>query len=174
MANIRGRNTGPEVRLRKALWKAGQAAEAALGQVLKDGDPEAIRLIRARVLDLRAEVVLADCTTPPPIGPAGGRALAELGGARSDRLRILTESEAPALLVLTDTWYPGWRASVDGQPATLWRADHAFRAVTVPAGRHEVELRFAPRSVLAGALVSALSAALVVAVLVRRRRERAP
>ena len=137
------------------------------------GDPEAIRLIRARALDLRAEVVLADCATPPSLGPAAARPVAELHAARPDRLRILTESDAPALLVVTDTWYPGWRASVDGRPATLWRADHAFRAVTVPAGRHEVELRFVPRSVLAGALVSALSAALVLALVVGRRRDRA-
>ncbi|HET7343700.1 MAG TPA: YfhO family protein, partial [Methylomirabilota bacterium] len=82
-------------------------------------------------------------------------------------------SDAPAVLVLTDTWFPGWRARVDGRPATLWRADHAFRAVAVPAGRHEVELRYQPRSVLIGALVSALAAALTLALLVAGRRREA-
>jgi hypothetical protein len=133
------------------------------------GDPEAVRLIRARALDLREEVVLADCATPPALGPAGGRATATIAAARGNGLRIRTESDAPGLLVVTDTWYPGWRARVDGQPARLWRADHAFRAVPVPPGGHEVELRFVPGAVIAGALVSAASAAIVLLCLVRRR-----
>jgi uncharacterized membrane protein YfhO len=52
----------------------------------------------------------------------------------------------------------------------LWRADHAFRAVAVPAGAHEIELRFAPRSVRIGAAVSALAGVIVVAILVTRAR----
>jgi uncharacterized membrane protein YfhO len=55
----------------------------------------------------------------------------------------------------------------------LWRADHAFRAVWVPSGRHEVEMRFQPGSVRLGAAISALAAAGVLALLVGRRRERA-
>ena len=48
----------------------------------------------------------------------------------------------PALLVISQAWYPGWRAYVDGQPAPLLRADYAIKAVPVPAGHHVVQLRF--------------------------------
>jgi membrane protein YfhO len=137
-------------------------------------DDEALWAIRGRRVDARTEVVLADCATPPAAGPGGGVGAVDVRAYQPARVRLVTDSEAPALLVLTDTWYPGWRARVDGRPATLWRADYAFRAVAVPAGRHAVELRFAPRSVVAGAALSALAAALAVALLAGGRRRAAP
>jgi uncharacterized membrane protein YfhO len=70
--------------------------------------------------------------------------------------------------VVSDTWFPGWKAEVDGAGVRLWRANHAFRAVAVPAGDHRVAFRFRPRSMLLGAVVSAI--ALVVAAIVARRR----
>jgi uncharacterized membrane protein YfhO len=80
---------------------------------------------------------------------------------------------SPALLVLTDTQYPGWEAMVDGEPAPIVRADHAFRGVRLEAGRHRrVVFRYAPASVRRGAAVSAL-AALVIVVLALRRQTRA-
>jgi hypothetical protein len=68
--------------------------------------------------------------------------------------------DAPGYLLLTDTFYPGWRVSVDGQPAEILRADEMFRAVRLEPGRHQVEFRYRPDSVIWGAWVSA--AALVL------------
>ena len=53
---------------------------------------------------------------------------------------------------------------MDAQDTTLWRANHAFRAVRVPAGRHEVEMRFVPDSVRRGAALSAVAGLAVVAL----------
>jgi hypothetical protein len=58
---------------------------------------------------------------------------------------------------------------VDGVNARVWRADHAFRAVALPAGRHEIEFRFRPRRLLAGAAISVAAALVVLALLVPRR-----
>ncbi len=66
-------------------------------------------------------------------------------------------ADAPALLVLSETHYPGWQATVDGQPAPILRADYVLRAVPVPAGDHTVELTFRPRSVTLGAIISGLA-----------------
>jgi hypothetical protein len=67
-------------------------------------------------------------------------------------------------LLLTDAWYPGWEASVDGVSVPVKHADVLFRAVAVPAGEHQVEWRFRPQTVLAGSLISA--AALGVSLLI--------
>ncbi|HMA37558.1 MAG TPA: YfhO family protein, partial [Chloroflexia bacterium] len=56
--------------------------------------------------------------------------------------------------VLTDVWYPGWEATVDGQPVPIGRADSIFRAVPVLPGRHTLVFRFTPPPLLAGALIS--------------------
>jgi uncharacterized membrane protein YfhO len=87
----------------------------------------------------------------------------------STRVRVTTAADTAAYLVLTDTWFPGWRARVDGRDATLWRADHAFRAVWIPPGKHEVEFRFEPRSLKPGLLVSVLSLTAALALLVPGR-----
>jgi len=60
------------------------------------------------------------------------------------------ETDAPALLVLSDTFYPGWRATVDDQPVPIYRTNAALRGVLVPAGAHRVEMHFRPHSLLIG------------------------
>jgi hypothetical protein len=74
---------------------------------------------------------------------------------------IRTTSEAPALLVLSETDYPGWQVTVDGLAAENLTAYTAVRAVCVPAGEHSVEWTFKPRVYGLGGMVSLLSLILV-------------
>lgn len=74
-------------------------------------------------------------------------------------MRLIVRSRRPATLVLLDRWYPGWRVTVDGQPAELLRANGVFRAVSIPAGQSDVEFRYAPVSLAIGGLSSALGLA---------------
>ena len=60
----------------------------------------------------------------------------------------------PAVLVVTDAWYPGWTARVDGVELPVFRVNALFRGVAVPANARRVEMRFAPLSFRIGALVS--------------------
>ncbi|MGH2722283.1 MAG: YfhO family protein, partial [Actinomycetota bacterium] len=69
-------------------------------------------------------------------------------------VEIETRTEAGGVLVLTDTWYPGWRATVDGEPAPVLEVDHALRGVVLPPGAHLVEFRYRPLSFLVGAWTS--------------------
>jgi len=71
-------------------------------------------------------------------------------------------------VVFSETWYPGWEAQVDGQIVPLYRADYLFRAVPVPAGTHEVTLRYRPREVLWGAVLSVLAWLIWLAAWLRR------
>ncbi|MGA3284290.1 MAG: hypothetical protein ABSD57_07520 [Verrucomicrobiota bacterium] len=64
---------------------------------------------------------------------------------------------APSLVVVAQTWYHNWRAEVDGEPARLLRANHAFQAVEIPEGRHRVQLIYRDRAFAVGAGVSLLA-----------------
>ncbi len=84
--------------------------------------------------------------------------------------QITTPSSA--LLILSETHYPGWRAAIDGQPAPLLRANYVLRAVPVPAGEHTVELVFWPVTFTIGAVISAFTLAIVAILLIGYRRKK--
>ncbi len=71
-----------------------------------------------------------------------------------DRVLIEAETSADAHLVLVDAFDPGWRATVDGRTSEVLRANVAFRAVALPAGKHIVEFLYRPRSVVWGLAIS--------------------
>jgi len=96
------------------------------------------------------------------------------GGAR---LELRASFEADGFLVLHDNHYPGWRATVNGSPAPICRANHTFRAVPVPAGEHTVVFTFAPASWRIGWAVAPGGLLLLAAAGLRRpgtRRRRPP
>ena len=92
----------------------------------------------------------------------------------ANSLEIEVEAGAEGYLFLSDPFYPGWQAEIDGEPAPLLRADYAFRAVPVPAGSHRVTMHFRSGSWYAGLGISAFTATVLVLLgvwaLVRRRR----
>ena len=67
---------------------------------------------------------------------------------------IETEAPVPSLVVISQTFYPAWKALVDGQPARIWRANYAFQALQVPAGQHQVQLIYQDRAFWAGLILS--------------------
>ncbi len=75
--------------------------------------------------------------------------------------RIRTNSDTSALLILSETDYPGWQVTVDGQPAQNLTAYTAVRAVCVPAGEHLVEWTFRPTIYAVGGLITVVSLLLV-------------
>jgi len=91
----------------------------------------------------------------------------------ADRVVARTSASHRALLVLTDVWYPGWKAKVDGRTTPVRRVDYLLRGVTIPAGTHRVELTYEPPSWRAGWVVSLVALiAMVTIVLTGRRRPR--
>jgi len=85
---------------------------------------------------------------------------------------IRTDTSAPAVLVLSQFAYPGWRAMIDGRETPVLVADFALPAVELPAGRHQVEFRFVPVAFKMGAVISIFSLALLaLAFSTSQRRE---
>jgi uncharacterized membrane protein YfhO len=71
-----------------------------------------------------------------------------------ENIIIRTENDALALLLVTSAFYPGWEATIDGAPVESSVADIMFHGIFVPAGEHEVELRYVPASYQVGRLIS--------------------
>jgi hypothetical protein len=86
-----------------------------------------------------------------------------------DALRVTFDACDLGELVVTDAAYPGWRATLDGQPVAIERVDLVARGVRVPAGRHTLEMRYRPASFRLGALLTLLGA-LGLALTFRTRR----
>src|SRR5262249_31392030 len=63
-----------------------------------------------------------------------------------NRVSLVSDTASPGFLVLTETWYPGWQATVDGNFVPIYKANHLFRAIEIPQGKHKVEMSFSPRS----------------------------
>lgn len=96
---------------------------------------------------------------------------AEIRAETPGSVTIATTGASPALLVLADLAYPGWRAEIDGAPVPVLTVDGVLRGVVVPAGSHVVTYRYRPTSWLVGMLVTLM--ALVALVPYGRRAARA-
>jgi hypothetical protein len=112
----------------------------------------------------------------------GGPALDPAAEApRGEAAHVVADEEAaveveaalsrPGIVVLADAFYPGWRATVDGTPAAIFPANHLFRGVAVPAGRHRVRFEYHPVSVAAGAAASVLGCLAIGFLAVRAIRK---
>jgi hypothetical protein len=105
--------------------------------------------------DLRREVVVSGPAVEAGPGFSGHSRIVDF---RPDLVRIEADLSAPGVVVLVDTYDPGWRVTVDGRPAPLLRANVAFRGVNVPAGKHVIEQVYRPWTVVYGLGTSALAA----------------
>jgi hypothetical protein len=74
---------------------------------------------------------------------------------------IRASSPQAGWLILSDTFYPGWQATIDGAPVDIRLANEVFRAIDFPGGDHTIEFRYEPRSVVIGLIVSLTSLAII-------------
>ncbi|HKI33329.1 MAG TPA: hypothetical protein VKA46_15860 [Gemmataceae bacterium] len=99
-----------------------------------------------------------------PGGEAAAFRPAEVVAYRPNRVTVHVEPGPAGYLVLADVWYPGWRCTVDGQEAPLYRADYLFRAVELPEGTRRVEFLFEPASYRRGRALSLAALGVVVLI----------
>ena len=124
---------------------------------------DALGVVAHPSFDPRRSVVIEGLRDATAIDPATIPAStpADIVSYRPQQAVIELNAPRPGYLVLTDTFYPGWVASTDGQPTDIYRANYLFRAVRVPAGRHTVEFSYRPRSFMMGAAISLCALAIL-------------
>ncbi|MBI5701644.1 YfhO family protein [Candidatus Saganbacteria bacterium] len=89
---------------------------------------------------------------------------------KDQSLKVRTSSKKPAYLLLSDTYYPGWKATVDGKEAEIKKARPIFRAVKIPAGEHIVRFYYDPFSLKLGALVSLIAISGLIFFMIKKGR----
>jgi len=129
---------------------------AVSGARVAEGD-DAVRTLLDPAFDPAQEVVLS-------AGPAARvdpsfSGVSRLAARDADHVAVDAELSSRGYVVLVDAWDPAWRATVDGRPAELLRANVAFRALALPAGRHRVEMRYRPVTLPWGLVVTGLAVA---------------
>jgi len=138
-------------------------------------DREATRSALADdAVDLRRTVLLE---REPPITPVAGDTTAPVTveDLSDDASSFSVDLDRPGILVVSEVYYPAWKATVDGSPAPILRANRVLRAIALPAGRHRIEFRYDRSLLEKSAAVSAVTFLLtllaIVGSLVSRRKE---
>ena len=107
---------------------------------------------------------LMEAPLPRPLEKtAGGSESVRFRSYEPDRMAMDVDTPAPALVVLSEMYYPGWRARVNGKPAEIYRVDGALRGIIAPGGTALIELEYAPGSFRAGAIITVLTLLCVLA-----------
>jgi Bacterial membrane protein YfhO len=122
---------------------------------------EALRRIKgesAHQFDPRRTALLEVALPELPVLTGG-----DLTGAKArvtdskNQLRIETSASTATVLVVSEIFYPGWEATIDGEPAKILLTDFLLRGVALPAGKHVVEMRYSAPQARNGAIVSLIS-----------------
>jgi len=126
-----------------------------------------------RRVDPRQAVLLSAPDPLPPVGPRQPFTPADYDASDPALLVIRTANAAPGLLVIADTWMPGWTARVDGRPAPILLGNHAQRVIPLPdPGRHEIVLEYRPPGFALGLTITELASIAWLALATRALRRR--
>ena len=79
-------------------------------------------------------------------------------------IQLRTNGSHPQFLVMSDIYYPGWIATVDGVPTRIFRTNYVLRGLLIPQGKHMVSLQYKPRSHFLGAGISVISLILIIII----------
>ncbi|OAM89068.1 hypothetical protein AW736_14820 [Termitidicoccus mucosus] len=95
-------------------------------------------------------------SVPSPDAAVSGATIGrlEIELIKNSRVILRTEAAGARLLWFGDTWYPGWRAFIDGQETPIHRVNYMFMGIGVPAGQHRIEFKFVPRHFVLCTIIS--------------------
>jgi hypothetical protein len=165
-------HSGPDARLYVSTGAQPRAAIVGAQHVVASGD-SALDAIAAPGFQLERSVVTESQVPGLPQGqaaPAGSARI--LPGDDPDKLDVDVVVRRPGMLVVSDAWDPGWKATVDGKDADVERVNYVMRGVRVGPGAHRVEFTYRPWSFTVGWIVSLAAVVVLLGALVWWRRRR--
>lgn len=131
-------------------------------------EPDSIAILNRFLGGVEDPRRVAFVTDGRPLRGDGGAAAGTIrwSEGRNHTVRLAVDAPSRSLLVLTDTWYPGWTVTVDGAEAPIERVNWHFKGVYLEPGSHDVRFEYRPRGIAAGAVVSAIGLLVLVAAVV--------
>jgi len=163
----KNRGAMPQAYLTTAIVPVKSLDDAA--KIMRDFrfDPSKTTLIES------APALAGAIPEPPASNSAENQQNNPANVTRIDPNTVLVEFESKqdAFLVLTDSFYNGWHAYLDGKEQPIYRANIAFRAVKVPAGRHTLKFVYTPASFFGGVIIAIITAILVLLIILRQKKK---
>ena len=142
---------------------------------------DVLPLLQSQSVDPRQTALLESPAPPLDKLSNGSVDSVELISDEPEQLTLKTQTDAPGLLVLSESYDPNWKAYVDGKEVDVLTANYLLRAIPIPTGTRTVELRYESQPLKLGVAISSTSALILTAAFggiavsaVRRRRQIMP
>lgn len=161
---------GHEVEL---VWQQGQfkayQRKTALSRaflvgdyIVSESEDQTIDLIYDHSFDLTKKVILEEEVTNNLEIQVPKVSSVNIQTYQPNLVELSSFADTDTLLFLSDAYYPGWQAYVDGQSTKIYKANHAFRAVAIPRGSHQISFRYQPQSFIKGATLTLLTLTILI------------
>lgn len=124
--------------------------------VVIDDSKAAKNLLVSPKFDIYKNIVLASRPNMSPISNIDA-GQAKILSDENERIKISVDAKTDAILLMSDSFYPGWQAFIDGKKAKILRANVAFKAVEIPQGKHEVTFIYKAPGLILGMIISIIS-----------------
>jgi hypothetical protein len=119
--------------------------------IWSEPDRPVLDLRQTALIEVEDKESLRGVLSRTPVGPSESVTVVEHA---PQRVVLRATLERPGLVILADTYYPGWHLTIDGEPAPIHRANRMMRSAAVPTGQHTLVYTYRPASFLTGATIS--------------------
>ncbi|MEW6610903.1 MAG: YfhO family protein [Patescibacteria group bacterium] len=110
--------------------------------------------------DYQAANAIVEYTTLPSLNAVQSHAA--ITSSEEGSYTVRTSTDGSALLVLNESWYPGWRATIDGNDTQIIPVNLAFQGIVVPKGEHTVRFQFQSKTFFWGAMISGIGWLMII------------
>jgi hypothetical protein len=134
-------------------------------------DSEILEMLKNPSFDWRSSVILSGDDRRIERYFTKAQSTIEIVDYQPNRIKIDAVSNAPGFLVISDTYYPGWNAYINGSKVDILRANYAFRAINLDVGKSIVEFKYEPLSLYVGAIISCTAIFIIIFLYIKIRRK---